>query len=62
VPLGGKYDAHVTFAFVRPGLRPQPHRSCRRYLTRRGIKVRIARRGIEGKSRLGRVRSFLVGK
>lgn len=28
----------------------------RRYLTRRGIKVRIARRGIEGKSRLGRVR------
>jgi transposase len=29
---------------------------CRRYLTRRGIKVRIARRGIEGKSRLGRVR------
>ena len=31
-------------------------RRCRRYLTRRGIKVRIARRGIEGKSRLGRVR------
>ena len=28
----------------------------RRYLTRRGIKVRIARRGIEGKSRFGRVR------
>jgi len=32
------------------------YRRCRRYLTRRGIKVRIARRGIEGKSRLGRVR------
>jgi hypothetical protein len=32
------------------------YRRCRRCLTRRGIKVRIARRGIEGKSRLGRVR------
>lgn len=32
------------------------YRRCRRYLTRRGIKVRVARRGIEGKSRLGRVR------
>ena len=32
------------------------YRRCRRYLTRRGIKARIARRGIEGKSRLGRVR------
>lgn len=32
------------------------YRRCRRYMTRRGIKVRIARRGIEGKSRLGRVR------
>jgi transposase len=32
------------------------YRRCRRHLTRRGIKVRIARRGIEGKSRLGRVR------
>ena len=32
------------------------YRRCRRYLTRRGIKVRIARRGIEDKSRLGRVR------
>jgi hypothetical protein len=30
------------------------YRRCRRYLTRRGIKVRIARRGIEDKSRLGR--------
>jgi transposase len=29
---------------------------CRRYLQKRGIKVRIARRGIEDKSRLGRVR------
>lgn len=29
---------------------------CRRYLHRRGIKVRIARRGIEDKSKLGRVR------
>ena len=29
---------------------------CRRYLTHCGIKVRIARRGIEDKSRLGRVR------
>ncbi len=36
------------------------YRRCRRYLTRRGIKVRIARRGIEGKSRLGRVR-WVVG-
>ncbi|GLY44190.1 hypothetical protein Amsp01_102130 [Amycolatopsis sp. NBRC 101858] len=32
------------------------YRRCRRYLTRRGIKVRIARRGLEGESRLGRVR------
>jgi transposase len=29
---------------------------CRRYLQRRGIRVRIARRGIEDSSRLGRVR------
>jgi IS5 family transposase len=29
---------------------------CRRYLQRRGIKVRIARRGIESRSHLGRVR------
>ena len=29
---------------------------CRRYLQRRGIKARIARRGIEDKTRLGRVR------
>jgi transposase len=29
---------------------------CRRYLSRRGIKVRIARRGIEDKTKLGRVR------
>jgi transposase len=29
---------------------------CRRYLHQRGIKVRIARRGIEDKTRLGRVR------
>jgi transposase len=32
------------------------HRRCRAYLTRRGIKVRIARRGIESSSRLGRHR------
>jgi transposase len=32
------------------------YRRCRAYLTRRGIKVRIARRGIEDKSKLGRVR------
>jgi transposase len=31
-------------------------RRCREYLHRRGIKVRIARRGIEDKSKLGRVR------
>jgi transposase len=31
-------------------------RRCRQYLHRRGIKVRIARRGIEDKSKLGRVR------
>jgi transposase len=29
---------------------------CRRYLRRRGIGVRIARRGVENSSRLGRVR------
>jgi transposase len=29
---------------------------CRRYLYRRGIRVRIARRGIEDKTRLGRLR------
>src|SRR5829696_3963015 len=32
------------------------HRRCRRYLRRRGIKVRIARRGIESSQRLGRHR------
>ena len=31
-------------------------RHCRRYLTRRGIKVRITRRGIESSTRLGRHR------
>lgn len=32
------------------------YRHCRAYLTRRGIKVRIARRGIEPSDRLGRHR------
>jgi IS5 family transposase len=32
------------------------YRRCRAYLTRRAIKVRIARRGIEDKTKLGRVR------
>jgi transposase len=32
------------------------HHRCRAYLTRRGIKVRIARRGIESSDRLGRHR------
>ncbi|ODU29314.1 MAG: hypothetical protein ABT08_12420 [Microbacterium sp. SCN 71-21] len=32
------------------------YRRCRQYLHRRGIKVRIARRGIEDKTKLGRVR------
>jgi len=32
------------------------HRRCRGYLTRRGIKVRIARCGIESSQRLGRHR------
>jgi transposase len=32
------------------------HRYCRGYLTRRGIKVRIARRGVESSERLGRHR------
>ena len=32
------------------------YRRCRPYLHRRGIKVRIARRGIEDKSKLGRLR------
>jgi hypothetical protein len=34
---------------------------CRRYLHRRGIKLRIARRGIEDKTKLGRHR-WLVGR
>lgn len=29
---------------------------CRRYLTRRGITIRIARRGVESSTKLGRVR------
>jgi transposase len=32
------------------------HRRCRSYLTRRGIKVRIARCGVESSTRLGRHR------
>ena len=48
----------------RPRCRPEKlhadkgydFRRCRAYLHRRGIKVRIARRGIEDKSKLGRVR------
>jgi transposase len=32
------------------------NRHCRAYLTRRGIKVRIARRGVESSTRLGRHR------
>ena len=32
------------------------HRRCRGYLSRRGIKVRIARRGVESSQRLGRHR------
>ncbi|MCO1660993.1 IS5 family transposase [Pseudonocardia humida] len=48
----------------RPRRRPQKLHAdkgddfprCRRYLSRRGIGVRIARRGIEDSSRLGRVR------
>ena len=32
------------------------HRGCRSYLTRRGVKVRIARRGVESSDRLGRHR------
>jgi len=48
----------------RPRCRPEKlhadkgydFRRCRAYLHRRGIKVRIARRGIEDKSKLGRIR------
>ena len=48
----------------RPRCRPEKvhadkaydHRRCRGYLTRRGIKVRIARCGIESSQRLGRHR------
>ena len=48
----------------RPRRRPEKlhadkgydYRRCRQYLYRRGINVRIARRGIEDKSKLGRVR------
>jgi Transposase DDE domain len=32
------------------------NRACRGYLTRRGIKVRIARKGVESSTRLGRHR------
>jgi transposase len=32
------------------------HRRCRAYLTRRGIRVRIARRGVDSSKRLGRHR------
>jgi IS5 family transposase len=32
------------------------HRRCRRYLRRRGIRPRIARRGVESSARLGRYR------
>jgi transposase len=48
----------------RPRRRPEKlhadkgydYRRCRAYLQRRGIKIRIARRGIEDKTKLGRVR------
>jgi transposase len=48
----------------RPRRRPEKlhadkgydYRRCRAYLRSRGIKVRIARRGVEDKSKLGRVR------
>jgi IS5 family transposase len=37
------------------------HRRCRRYLRRRGIRPRIARRGIESSQRLGRYRWTIEG-
>jgi IS5 family transposase len=44
----------------RPGTvhadKAQDHRRCRRYLRRRGIRPRIARRGVESSTRLGRHR------
>ncbi|WP_272027931.1 transposase, partial [Kocuria rosea] len=38
------------------GVKGYDYPRCRRYLHRRGIKVRIARRGIEAKTHLGRHR------
>jgi IS5 family transposase len=51
-----RFRAHRVAANKLHADKGYDYRRCRRYLTRRGIKVRIARRGIEGKSRLGRVR------
>ena len=47
----------IAKAWHRAPARPYyDHRRCRSYLTRRGIKVRIARRGVESSQRLGRHR------
>jgi transposase len=47
----------IAKAWRRAPARPYyDHRRCRAYLTRRGIKVRIARCGIESSQRLGRHR------
>jgi transposase len=47
----------IAKAWHRAPARPYyDHRRCRAYLTRRGIKVRIARCGIESSQRLGRHR------
>jgi transposase len=46
VPAGARTSCTPTRATTTP--------RCRRYLARRGIGVRIARRGIEGSTRLGR--------
>jgi Transposase DDE domain len=39
-----------------PGDKADDQRRCRGYLTQRGVKVRIARQGVESSTRLGRQR------
>jgi transposase len=53
-----RWAARTAAAAPRQAARRQgyDYPRCRRYLHQRGIKVRIARRGIEDKTRLGRVR------
>jgi transposase len=54
-PLAGAADAARRSSKL-PTDKSYDYPRCRRYLAQRGIGVRIARRGIEDSSRLGRVR------